>query len=140
VASLAQIRTALRDTVVAAIPALTGYDTIPGSPNLPAFAVIPVEADFTVAMGRGVDTWQLDVFVLVSSSDEGLGQTQLDLFVSGAGSSSVRQAVFAARGLGLTDTDAHIAAMTGYNLAFSAAQVDHIGATLRAVVHTSGTG
>jgi hypothetical protein len=139
VASLSDIRDALRDTVVAAIPALTGYDTIPGSPNLPAFAVIPVEADFAVAMGRGADTWLLDLFVLVSSRDEALGQGELDQYVTGAGTKSIRQAVFTTRALGLSNVDAHVAGMTGYNLGFSAAQIDHIGATLRVVVTTTGT-
>lgn len=137
--SLTQIRTALRDTIIAAIPELSGYDTIPGSPNLPAVAVMPAESDFLAAMGRGVDTWQLDVIVLVSPSDEQLGQTQLDQYVTGAGDKSVRAAVFAARTLGLDDVDAHVTGMTGYNLAYSAVQIDHIGAALRVVVHTPGT-
>lgn len=139
--SLAQIRTALKTTITAAISGLTGYDTVPGSPNLPAVAVVPVpdENGFTVAMGRGADRWQFDVIVLVSAGDEGVGQQQLDSYVTGAGSASIRQAIFAARTLGLGDCDAVCTGLSGYNLGYTVVSIDHMAASLRVVVHTTGT-
>lgn len=99
----------------------------------------PVTADFLVAMGRGTDTWELDLHVLVSDADQQLGQVNLDELVSGAGTRSVRAAVFSTKTLGLSNTDAHVAAMTAYGVRFEAPEIDHIGATLRLVVHTRGT-
>jgi hypothetical protein len=139
VASLGAIRTAIKGTVEAAISGLRGYDTVPAVAHVPAFVVEPVAADFDVAMGRGTDTWQLDLHVLVSDAEESLGQLALDGYISGAGTNSIRAAVFATRGLGLTNTDAHVAAVVAYGGQFESAGIPHIGATLRVIVHTRGT-
>lgn len=138
-ASLSQIRAAARDTITAAIPSLHGYDTVPDVALLPALVVVPVTADFVVTMGRGTDTWELDLIVMVSTGDVAVGQATLDAYVSGAGPQSIRQAVYANRSLSLPGTDVHVSGLTAYNMAFSAAQVDHIAATLRLIVHTDGT-
>lgn len=137
-ASLSEIRTAARTTITTAIPSLFGYDTVPDSVNLPAVVVMPSDSDFLVAMGRGADTWQLDIIVIVSAAEPNIGQNALDTYVTGAGANSIRQAIFQNRTLGLADVNAHIAGMSGYNLQFSILQLDHIAATLRMVVHTNG--
>lgn len=140
-ASLQAIRTAVK-TTLAAIDDLNAYDTVPDASNLPAVVVAPVSADFDVSMGRGVDTWQIDLFVLVSDSERGLAQNQLDGLVTGAGSSSIRQAIFQARDLGLgvtSGTDAHVSGMSSYGARFTMSNLGHVGAKLRLVVHTKGT-
>lgn len=138
-ASLAAIRTAVKTTLEAAIPGVHVYDKVPGATQVPAFVVEPAVADFLVAMGRGTDTWELDVHVMVGEADEIVAQTSLDDYVTGAGPKSVRSAIFAARDLGLTHTDAHVSAMTAYGVRFEQAPTQHIGATLRLIVHTRGT-
>jgi hypothetical protein len=138
-ASLTAIRTAVKTTIEAAVTGLRVYDRIAAATHVPAVVVEPVQADFNVAMGRGSDTYQLNLHVLVADSDEIVGQALLDQYVTGAGAKSIRAAVFAARTLGLTFTDAHVAAMTAYGGQFESAQVAHIGATLRLIVHTKGT-
>lgn len=138
-ASLTAIRTAVKTTLESAIPGLRVYDKVPGIAQVPAAVVEPATADFLVAMGRGTDTWEFILYVLVSDAEETLGQARLDEFVSGAGAKSIRAAIFAARTLGLASTDAHIAGLTSYGGQFESAQVAHIGATLRLVVHTKGT-
>ncbi len=143
-ASLSQLRTAVKDTLVAALGAGTEvYDTIPGSPALPCVCVVPDSANFVVAMARGTDTWNFDLVVLVPSGDNQFGQSRLDPYVTGAGALSVRQAIYNANtpttGLGLSNTNAHVSGMTDYGGSFEAVDVDHIGARLRLVVHTTGT-
>jgi hypothetical protein len=140
--SLSAIRDAIKATVGAAIDALTVYDTVPGSPNLPAVVVIPAAdaADFQVAMGRGVDQWNFDLIVLCSYAEAELGQDALDSYVTGAGDSSIREAVFSAKTLGLTDCNAYVESVRDYGARFPAAGIDHVGAVLRLVVLTSGTG
>ncbi|MEU7904112.1 hypothetical protein [Actinoplanes sp. NPDC049118] len=138
-ASLTAVRAAVKTTLEAAIPSLRVYDKVPGIAQVPAAVVEPVTADFLVAMGRGTDTWQFNLHVLVADAEESLGQAQLDEYVSGAGTKSIRAAVFAARTLGLSNTDAHIAAVTAYGGQFESADIAHIGATLRLVVHTKGS-
>jgi hypothetical protein len=140
--SLAQIRDAIKATVGASIPSLFVYDTVPGSPNLPALVVMPAEdaADFQVAMGCGLDTWNFDLFVLCSYAEATIGQDALDSYVTGAGATSIREAIFNAKALGLADCSAHVASVRNFGARFAAAGVDHVGAVLRLVVLTSGAG
>lgn len=138
-ATLAAIRAAIKTTITANISGLFVYDTVPAAAEVPALVVEPVAADFVVAMGRGTDSWLFDLHLLVAHVDAGIGQGRLDEYVTGAGSRSIRQVVFQNRTLGLSSVDAHVAALTGYGGQFESARIDHIGATLRLIVHTAGT-
>lgn len=138
--TLAGIRDAIKTTIETAVPELHVYDTVPDAANvLPCVIVIPFTADYVVAMGRGLDTWELDLLVLTSTSDMEIRQDDLDAYVSGSGARSIRQAIFNARTLGLANTDAHISQMIEYGARFMVADFDHLGARLRLVVHTTGT-
>lgn len=137
-AALADIRTAIKTAVETAVSALTAYDTVPDASNLPALIVAPVSADFAVSMARGTDTWEFDLYVLVSTADMGLAQNQLDAYVSGAGPGSIRAAVFADPSLGRADVNATVVSVSNYGISFAQSQLQHIGAVLRCTVHTSG--
>lgn len=137
--SLAQIRTALKATISAAVSGIQGYDRVPPAVNVPAFIVKPSATDFQVAMGRGVDKQSLDVIVLVGRADDELAQDKLDPFVNGSGASSIRQAVFNTRSLGLTDTDAQVTGMADYGAEYTIDGIDYVGARLTVEVLTSGT-
>lgn len=141
-ASLTQIRTAVKTTLEAAISGLTVHRTVPGTVNLPAVVVRPAPddtANFLVAMGRGADTWQFDLLMLVARADAQLSEDDLDGYITGAGSTSIRQAIFQAKTLGLSSTDAHVAGVSGYGAAYEVGGVTYLGAALRLVVHTKGT-
>lgn len=137
--SLQAIRDAIKATVEAQIPGVFGYDTVPEVANLPAIVAMPDTADFAVAMGRGADTWELDLAVLVPWTDSNVSQDALDELVTGAGPRSIRQVIFLNKTLGLADVNAHISGMSDYGAAFEMAKIEHIGARLRMVVHTTGT-
>jgi hypothetical protein len=139
VATLAAIRTAVKTTVEAAISGFTVHDLVPAKPVVPGMLVMPADADFIVAMGRGTDTWTFDLTVLVPTADLVVGQSLLDPYISGAGSSSIRQAIWNARTLGLTGVDAHISGMSEYGGLHEYGGAQHVGATLRLIVHTPGT-
>ena len=139
-ASLEQIRDGIKATLEAAIPFLQVYDTVPDAANiLPACIVIPTAADFNVAFQRGTDRWDFDLYILASYAEASLGQDALDNLISGAGPNSIRAAIFATKSLGLSSTDANISGMGNYGTTFDVAGIDHVGATLQLVVHTSGT-
>lgn len=140
--SLEAIRDAIKTTIETAITSLHVYDTVPGEANvLPCVVQIPFSADFEVAMGRGLDTWEIDLLVLVTTADMDIGQDALDAYVSGSGARSIRQAIFNNRDLGLTNsgTSAHVSEMLEYGMRFEAAAYDHIGARLRLKIQTPGT-
>lgn len=138
-ASLTAIRTAVKTTLEANLSGFRVYSTVPEIAQVPSAVVAPAFGDFLVAMGRGTDTWEFQLHVLAPYSDAALGQNALDAYVTGAGSSSIRQIVFNNKTLGLANTDAHVAGLLAYGAQFESAAVQHIGATLRLVVHTPGT-
>ena len=141
-ATIGQVRAGIKAAIENNIAGLTVYRTMPEVTHPPAVVIGLADsdtADFTVAMGRGTDTWNYDLAVLAPYSDAELGQDALDLFIDGAGDRSIRQAIFNNRTLGLTRTDAHIAGVSNYGASFESADLQHIGAVLRLVVHTSGT-
>lgn len=140
-ASLKQIRTAVRTTLEANLTGLNVHRTVPGSAAGDLVIARPSDdtADFVVAMGRGVDTYQLDLDVLVPASELESAQDRLDGYITGAGSSSIRQVVFTNRTLGLDNTDAHISGASGYGATYELGNTPYLGATLRLVVHTKGT-
>ncbi len=139
-ASLAQVRDGVKATLEANVTGLRVYDTVPDTVNLPALLVLPVEANFDFAFGRGADNYQIDLFVMTSRTVPRAGQDGLDAFITGAGSQSIRQAIFQNRTLGLVDgTEAHVSGMSRYGGNFPTAGIDHIGAALRLVVTTPGT-
>lgn len=138
-ATLAAVRDALKTTIGAAVTALHVYDTWPETVNLPAVIIAPTSADFVVAMGRGTDTWEFDLYVLAPYAVADLGQDALDGFITGAGSNSIRAAIYATRGLGLSGVDAHVSGMSSYGARFDGAAINHVGAILALTVHTTGT-
>jgi hypothetical protein len=138
-ADLGTVRDAIKNVIETNIEGLRCYAAVPESIELPAVVVTPTGARFDVAMGRGTDTWQFDLSVAVSWSDSVVSQGQLDEFVSGSGIRSVRKTIFDNRTLGRSDCDAHISEMIQYGTGFSFANINHIGAVLRLVVHTKGT-
>lgn len=137
-ATLTQIRTALKDTIKAVLTDVEGYDTVPGVTQVPGFVVEPADANFTVAMASGEDLYELNIFMLVGFTDIRDAQTQLDQYVSGSGPKSIRQIVYNNSSLGLNNTDAMVIRMSGYGGHFQAAKIEHIGAMLRVKVTTSG--
>lgn len=140
-ASLKQIRTATGSTLEANLSGLKAHRTVPGSAAGDIVVIQPADdlADFNVAMGRGTDTYQLDLIVLVPNRDLQLAQDKLDDYITGAGSSSIRQVVFNNRTLGLASTNAHVSGVFGYGADYRLGETPYLGATQRLVVHTKGT-
>lgn len=138
-ASLGAIRDAIKATL-ATIDGVRIYDTVPDQINLPAVLILPIEADFNKAFGRGHDSYSFDLFVMTSRTVARTSQDALDAFLNGSGARSIRATIFAAQGLGLDDgTQAHVTGMSRYGGSFPAAGIDHIGAALRLNVTTGNT-
>ena len=138
-ASLADIRQGIAETLGATVSGLTTYANVPGSVNLPAVLVVPRSADMSMAFGRGLDTWQFDLILLTSRRDDGLAQGDLDDYATGAGISSIRQAIFTNSLIGLTDgTQAFVTGLSGYGT-HDIGDISYMSATLTCRVTTTGT-
>ena len=138
-ASFSTIRTAIKTTLADNISGLRVYDTIDDMINVPACVVVPTSIDFNEAMARGTDKYDFDVLVVVSRADSRSGQNQLDSFINGSGSNSIRQAIFQNSTLGQSDTSAVVTTMTDYGGTYAVNGVESIGARLGVTVYTKGS-
>lgn len=105
--------------------------------------------DYTGAMGRGLMTWVLPIYVLAPTVDYDQATEILDELTAPYGDRSIPELLWnhgreAAGGLGILDAngqpnvDAHIDALTAYGVEFENAGIAHIGAVLSCVVYTPG--
>ena len=138
-ASFSTIRTAIKTTLADNISGLRVYDTIDDMINVPACVVVPTSIDFNEAMARGTDKYDFDVLVVVSRADSRSGQNQLDSFINGSGSNSIRQAIFQNSTLGQSDTSAVVTSMSDYGGTYAVNGVESIGARLGVTVYTKGS-
>ncbi|MFF3127212.1 hypothetical protein ACFVRD_34025 [Streptomyces sp. NPDC057908] len=96
----------------------TGY--VPDAVTAPHFFVGEYTVDFDKAMGRSLDEVELTCRVLVGRADDKSAQITLDSLLSGAGPTSLKAAIEAARGapgdyaLGGLAHDLHVKRVQGY--------------------------
>ena len=138
-ASFSTIRTAIKTTVGDNISGIRVYDTIDDMINVPAAVLLPTSINFTEAMARGTDRYEFDLLVVVSRTDSRSGQNQLDGFINGSGSSSIRQVIFQNSDLGQSDTSAVVTTMSDYGATYAVNGVECIGARLGLTVYTKGS-
>ncbi len=138
-ASFSTVRTAVKTTIGNNISSIRVYDTIDDMINVPAAVLIPTSITFTEAMARGTDRYEFDILVVVSRTDSRSGQNQLDAFINGSGSSSIRQVIFQNSDLGQSETSAVVTTMSDYGATYAVNGVECIGARLGLTVYTKGS-
>jgi hypothetical protein len=138
-ATLSEIRDGLK-TTVGNISGIRCYDTVPDNAiNFPVAIFIPSAIEFDLAMQRGTDLYTFDMLVAVQRADSRTAQDKLDAFVTGSGSSSIRQIIYNNKTLGLSDTDARVVNMSNYAADVNLNGVDGVGANLEIQVYTKGS-
>ena len=138
-ATLSEITDGLK-TLLGNISGLRCFDTVPDyAINFPAAFIIPTNIEFDLAMQRGTDQYTFDCLLAVQRSDTRTGQDKLHTFITGQGSSSVRQIIFNNRTLGLTDTDARVVSVSNISADVTVNGIDAIGANIEIQVITKGT-
>ena len=139
-ASLQEVRDGIKTTLESNVSGLRVYDVVPDySINFPVAIVLPVNIEFNIAMQRGTDLYNFDILVAVERGNSRTAQDKLDAYITGQGSSSLRQAIFNNRTLGLTDTDATITSVSNYAADVNLNGIDAIGANISLEVYTKGT-
>lgn len=78
---------------LATITGLTGYAKPKGTPVLPAGLVLPRQIAFDETMGRGSDLLNFEVLILVSLVTADMAAEDLDPYLAGSGSQSVKEAI-----------------------------------------------
>ena len=66
-------------------------------------------------------------------------QDKLDAYITGSGSSSVRQVIYNNKSLGLADTDARVVNVSNYAADVNLNGIDGVGANLEIQVYTKGS-
>ncbi|MFI6737440.1 hypothetical protein ACIBI9_31330 [Nonomuraea sp. NPDC050451] len=133
------------NTIQTGIPGIKCYRNIPENALvLPAVIVQPVTADFDVAFGRGTDQIDFTLLVLVAYNHLEVAQDNLDPYLSGSGSKSIRECIWNNKTLGLEgDVNAHISRMYDYGKRYNGEgqgqAIEQLGARLDLVVYTRGT-
>lgn len=136
--TLEEIRNALVATIKAELPEVNCYPTHRDAINVPAVVVGAPEAEFDLAMGRGLDKWTFPLFVMVGIPDLDIAQRNLDQYVNGSGSRSIRRIIWANPSLGDVVQDCRVSQMKDYGAAFETAKLPHVGAILVVEVLTTG--
>lgn len=135
-ATLKQIRTAVKTLLEENVTGIKVHRTIPKATTGPAVVVRPSAANFHVTMGPGIYTWELALVVIVPMADSEIAQDNLDELIDGYGSRSIRGVIFANKALGLNSgTSATLGGMTGYGTLESAGY-ENISAVLTLTVNT----
>jgi len=140
VAALQQVRDGIKTTLENNISGLRVYDVVPDyALNFPVAIVLPVNINFNIAMQRGTDQYTFDILVAVERGNSRTAQDKLDQYITGQGSSSLRQAIFNNRTLGLDNTDATITGVSNYAADVNLNGIDAIGANVSLEVYTKGS-
>lgn len=136
----------VRQRLAAAAATITGLECLPYVPwqvPEPCFFVGEVDVQFDQAMNRGLDRATVICRLLVSKADDLSGQALLDGYLAGAGATSVKAALEAARGApgvaalsGACD-DFRVTSIRGYGL-FTHGANTYLGAEF--VVDVIGSG
>jgi len=138
-ATMSEIRDGLK-TTIGTISGLRVYDVVPDQAiNFPVCLFIPTSIEFDLAMQRGTDRYEFEMTVAVQRSDSRTAQDKLDAYVTGSGSSSIRQAIYNNKSLGLANTDARVVGMNNYAADVSLNGIDGVGANLTIEVYTNGS-
>lgn len=109
--------TAVRVAIAANLSTLLGTQVSPRmlvKPTPPAAHVFPAETEFDKTMGRGLDYQVLTVQVLVGTVSSEAAQDQLDAYLSGSGTQSVKTAVETDKTLAGACSNLRVTGASGY--------------------------
>ena len=138
--ALQDVRDGIKTTLENNITGLRVYDVVPDyALNFPVAIVLPVNINFNISMQRGTDLYTFDILVAVERGNSRTAQDKLDQYITGQGSSSLRQAIFNNRTLGLDNTDATITGVSNYAADVNLNGIDAIGANVSLEVYTKGS-
>ena len=100
---------------LATIPGLRTASYVPSSPKPPVAIVLPSSITFDTTFGRGMDSYEFTVLVMVGRVAERSSELALDAFCAPSGAGSIKTAIESDRTLGGKAFDLHVTGMRNYN-------------------------
>jgi len=131
--SVAGIRDGLA-TNLSTIVGLRTFATLPENPNPPIAVISPQTISYDASMGRGLDTYNFTITVIIGRADGRSAQDKLDTYVASSGSSSIKVAVESDRKLGGACKDLRVTAMNSYG-SLPIGEVQYLAAEFDVVVY-----
>lgn len=125
-ATLSAMRSGIA-TNLAAITGLRTAATMPDQPNPPIAIVMPQSVSYDTAFGRGLDTYEFVVLVIVGRVDERTAQNLLDGYCNPTGATSIKTAIESDRTLGGEVNDLRVTDMRNYS-SFPIGEVTYLAA------------
>lgn len=107
---------ALRSGIAANLATIAQLRTaalVPDDPKPPVAVVMPPSITFDTAFGRGTDTYEFNVLLIVGRVSDRTAQTTLDAYCDPSGSASVKTAIESDRTLGGAAFDLRVTDMRG---------------------------
>ena len=111
--TMSDLRTGLA-TNLGTITGLRAYAYVPDDPKPPIAYVIPGGVTFDTAMGRGADTYDFTVKVIVGRWNERTAQSTLDGYCDPSSTTSIKRAIESDRQLGGEAFDLRVTALRNY--------------------------
>lgn len=112
--SISTIRTALAANL-ATVTGLRTAAVVPDDPMPPVAVVIPSRVSWDTSMGRGLDTYEFTVLVIVGRVSERSAQNTLDAYCAASGSGSIKTAIERDKTLGGAAQSLRVTEMRNYN-------------------------
>lgn len=128
---------AIREGLATNLATITGLRTsavMPEDPNPPVAIVAPQSISYDAAMGRGLDSYNFSITVIVGRADGRSAQNKLDDYVSSTGASSIKVAIESDRKLDGQCKDLQVTAMNSYG-AISIGEIQYLAAEFDVVVY-----
>ena len=126
------------ETTIENVSNLRVYSELEDIVNPPACVITFQGIEFDTAMQRGLDTMSFDLLVIVQRSNIRTAVDKIEEYITGSGSSSIRQTIFNAPTLGLSDTNARCVNVSSTEN-MSVNGVDCLGASMQVQVYTKGS-
>ena len=112
-ATVSAIRIAIAQSL-SIIPGLRTSDFVPDNPSPPMAVVEPTTIDYDQTFGRGLDSLNFTINVVVGRVSDRVAQNELDSYINSSGDKSVKRAVELDRTLGGLVQDCRVTGLTSY--------------------------
>lgn len=135
--NLSAVRSAIANAASSVTPTLNAYAYVPDAASVPGFYVGGLEIDYDLTNGRGSDNITFSCLVFVSATSDQSGQAQLNDYLNGSGSSSLKTALESDPTLAGASYTVEVARAQNYGF-HRIGEATYLGAEL--VVNVSGRG
>ena len=126
------------ETTIENVSNLRVFSELEDIVNPPACVITFQGIEFDTAMQRGLDTMSFELLVIVQRSNIRTAVDKIEGYITGSGSSSIRQTIFNSPTLGLSDTNARCVNVSSTEN-MSVNGVDWLGASMQVQVYTKGS-